>query len=301
MDLFIDPLNPMFKDPHPTLKSKQKKISKEEEELKKKRAEQRAEEIRELKQKRKLERQRQKRIKMKEALEKKLDKLKSQTEVMNSKNRALNIRMKNAKIRENNYKIRVARYHDNILETYEREAQRGRAIVNSIKNMRMELGEIQKERMEILLSKMEPLIIKGGPSQKTTYKLHARRLHFEIFGLTQRIRIIHLRVESEAIRRRAIEFEVKQLRHRVYDQHAKIATMTKGLPASKIALMELEEHKKRFKDLCKKYKIFVEPVENDLPEYFPPISRSEAERLKELNIDPCHKEFVKPQEFETLI
>ena len=63
----------------------------------------------------------------------------------------------------------------------------------------MELGEIQKERMEILLSKMEPLIIKDGPSNKTTYKLHAKQLYFDIFALSQRIRIITLRVESEAI------------------------------------------------------------------------------------------------------
>jgi hypothetical protein len=300
MDLFIDPLNPMFKETHTALKTKNKAMMKKEEELKRKRAEQRAEEIQELKLKHKLERQRQKRIRIKEILDKKLEKVKVQNEVASHKNRTLNIRMKNAEIREKNYKTKIANYKDAVFEIFEREAAKGRAIVSRIKNIRMELGEIQKERMEILLSKMEPLIIKDGPSNKTTYKLHAKQLYFDIFALSQRIRIITLRVESEAIRVRAIEFQVKQMRHKMWDMHAKIATMTKGLPMNKIVLQELNEHKKRFKALMVKYKISLEPVDNDLPEYFEPLSRSEALKVKELHFD-SYPQFVKQQQFQTLI
>ena len=98
--------------------------------------------------------------------------------------------------------------------------------------------------------------------------------------------MISLRVESEAIRKRAIEFEVKQLRCRISDYHVKISTMTKGVHVSKTILMEIEEHKKRFKDLCDRHNITIEAVKNDLPEHVHPLKRTEIAILRALNLYP---------------
>ena len=66
--------------------------------------------------------------------------------------------------------------------------------------------------MEMLLSKMSPLIIKDGPSKKTTLKMQAKNLHYEIFPLNQRIRLVEMRAEHEEVKRKAIEYETRNLR-----------------------------------------------------------------------------------------
>ena len=72
------------------------------------------------------------------------------------------------------------------------ERERGKLIGREVKSIKDDLQNKQRKRMEMLLARMEPLIIKDGPSQKTTYKMHARNLHTEIFPLNQRIRKEHL-------------------------------------------------------------------------------------------------------------
>ena len=107
-----------------------------------------------------------------------------------------------------------------------------------------------RKRMEMLLSKMSPLIIRDGPSQKTTYKMQAKNLHCEIFPLNQRIRLVDMRAEHEQIKRKAIEFEVRQLRDQISDLHIRISRATVGVPINQTMLMTLEEHKEKWTQLC---------------------------------------------------
>ena len=110
--------------------------------------------------------------------------------------------------------------------------------------------ESKRKRMEMLLSKMAPLIIRDGPSQKTTYKMQAKNLHCEIFPLNQRIRLVQMRAEHEQIKRKAVEFEVRQLRDQISDLHIRISRATVGVPINQTMLMTLEEHKEKWAQLC---------------------------------------------------
>ena len=49
--------------------------------------------------------------------------------------------------------------------------------------------------------------------------LQAKNLHYEIFPLNQRIRLVEMRAEHEEVRRKAIEYEVRQLRDQISDLH----------------------------------------------------------------------------------
>ena len=71
---------------------------------------------------------------------------------------------------------------------YNTERERGKLISREVKTIKDDLQKKTTKRMEMLLSKMQPLIIRNGPSQATTYKIQARNLHTEIFPLNQRIR-----------------------------------------------------------------------------------------------------------------
>ena len=277
------------------------KSIKEQEEIKKQRAEQRALEIKEAKEQARLARQQLKREKVHDHLQKKLDKIKAQNEVAKLKNKSLTIREKNAIIREKNHNIKVAQYKEAVANIYQREADKGKQIVADIKRARMELGAIQKERMDFLMSQMAPLIVRGGPSRSTTYKMHAKDLHCQIFALTQRLRLMRLRYESEAINVRVLQFEVKQLRQKISDYVLKITTITKGLPMGKIVLMEIKKHNKIFKELCDKHVIQLKPVKNDFPEYFMPLSRTEADILRDLNLPLSPVRVKEPPRCELLM
>ena len=82
------------------------------------------------------------------------------------------------------------------------------------------------------MSKMAPLIIRDGPSRKTTLKMHAREMHCQIFPLNQRIRLVEMRAEHEAIKRKAVEYEVRCLRDQISDLHVRISRATIGVPMS---------------------------------------------------------------------
>ena len=47
----------------------------------------------------------------------------------------------------------------------------GEKIETELKLLKQDLKELQRQRIEAVLAKMEPLIIRDPPSQKTNYKM----------------------------------------------------------------------------------------------------------------------------------
>ena len=104
--------------------------------------------------------------------------------------------------------------------------------------------------MEAFKAKMDPIIIREAPSKSANYKMQAKYLQYEIYPLTQRLRLTQMRADGEEMKRRGVEKEVWQLRDKISDYNAKIGTLTKGLPISKTMLSKISDHKKRWKKLC---------------------------------------------------
>ena len=152
---------------------------------------------------------------MYENLCRKLQKIKFDQNRARQREKDLKIRARNAKNREEGYNRKVQNYHNRMNRLYNMEHERGRAIAKEVKHLKDELQIKQRKRIELLLAKMEPIIIRDGPSRKTTYKLQARNLHVEIFPMKQRIRLIQMRVEHEKVKRKAVEMEVRQLRDHI--------------------------------------------------------------------------------------
>ncbi len=82
--------------------------------------------------------------------------------------------------------------------------------------LREALDAEHKRRMEAFETKMKPIIIKDGPSRKVTtlisikissahfllppqanFKISAAKLYYEIYSLSQRLRLTTIRVEHE--------------------------------------------------------------------------------------------------------
>ena len=59
-----------------------------------------------------------------------------------------------------------------------------------------------------------------------------------------------MRADHEERKRKRIETEVWQLRDRISDMNLKIATITKGIPVSKVFVTKISQHQKRWKKLC---------------------------------------------------
>jgi len=100
--------------------------------------------------------------------------------------------------------------------------------------LREALDAETKKRMEAFENKMKPIIIKDGPSRKANYKINAAKLYYEIYSLSQRLRLTTIRVEHEEERRERVEREVKRLREEISVKKTAVTTATKGIPANKI-------------------------------------------------------------------
>jgi hypothetical protein len=59
-----------------------------------------------------------------------------------------------------------------------------------------------------------------------------------------------MRADHEERKRKRIEAEVWHLRDRISDMNLKVATMTKGIPISKVFVTKISQHQQRFKKLC---------------------------------------------------
>ena len=66
----------------------------------------------------------------------------------------------------------------------------------------------------------------------------------------QRLALTKMRADHEERKRKRIESEVWQLRDKIAEMNLKIATITKGLPVSKVFVTKISQHQKRWKKLC---------------------------------------------------
>ena len=262
LDMFIDPLNPMGKAVHSTLQSKINDQKDREEDLKRKRAEklqqikaererQKQEKLRQLQ----LEKEQKKREKEYEKLKRRLENVHIRQAEQRSRTDALNGRMAAAKEREANYYRRYEVWKDKMEALYQEQLEITIPLEEECSGLRGQLYAQQKTRMEAFKAKMDPIIIREGPSRSANYKMQAKYLQYEIYPLTQRFRLTQMRADGEEMKRRGVEKEVWQLRDKISDYNTKISVATKGVPVSKTMLSKISDHKKKWKLLCNSVKI----------------------------------------------
>ena len=238
LDMFIDPLNPTGKESHPTLQSKINSLKEKEEVLKKRRLSQQ------------LEQKEITRInKLIERLRRKLESLETRKEIARNKYIQLDEKLGILQAREKKYYIRLESWTVQMEEQYRIESDNGSELENACKVLRKQLTSVQRERMATLKEKIDPIIIRDGPSQKTNFKIQAKYLQYEIYPLSQRFKLMSMRVEHEESRRRTVEKEVSQLREKISDLNIKIRSATKSVPVSKLMNKKIKEHKMRWEKL----------------------------------------------------
>ena len=226
--MFIDPLNPLGKETHSSLQSKKQNFADKRADLAKKQKKERE---------------------MKKFL-RKLQNIRSQNDQMKKRKDGLNARIRDIKHREDVYYRKYNAWKEKMEKRFCDELKITEPLEKECKELRDKLTEQQNIRMEAFKAKMDPIIIREAPSKSANYKMQAKYLQYEIYPLTQRLRLTQMRADGEEMKRRGVEKEVWQLRDKISDYNAKIGTLTKGLPISKTMLSKISDHKKRWKKLC---------------------------------------------------
>ena len=170
LDMFIDPLNPVHKEVHTTLKSMKQKQEQEKEELIKIRAKQREERIIQLQ----LEKEKQRKDKQLERMHRKLEAIKFQREQAEEKNEKIVEQLSLIYERRRKYYDRLAEWLEKMENLYQAEMQITVPLEETCKSHRAELVRLQKERMDNFKDKIDPIIIRDGPSSKTNYKIQIK-------------------------------------------------------------------------------------------------------------------------------
>ena len=226
LELFIDPLNPSGKAAHPTLQSK---IRQQEEILKKQRFSQQLLEIENKKKRKRLFKLR-KRL---EASQMKLENIEASKETARKKYANLKEKLNSLHKQEQNH-------YDNLDACAIKKDQEIKELINigsvleqECLELKQQISSVQKKRrMSTQKEKIEPIIIRDGPSLKTNYKLEAKYLQYEIIPLSQRLEMLTMRAKEEENRRRNVEREVFQLRARISELNIKIAAETPSISVS---------------------------------------------------------------------
>ena len=252
IDIFIDPLNPLGKEAHPTLQTTIIKQKQQLEIIKKLRAEKRANEIRKNRQEKEFKR-----------LERKLTNLRLETQTAKTINKRLHDKMDSVSKRKNLYYQRLAEWLAEIDEKYRKELGITLPLEQSCRALRVELDKLHKTRLEMFKSKIDPIIIKDGPSTKSNYKIQIKYLQYEIYPLTQRFKLTTMRAEHEEMKRKRVEHEVWQLRDKIRELNKKITADSKGVHVSKVMLAKISDHKKKCKKMCNTVTITKELSENN--------------------------------------
>ena len=250
LDMFIDPLNPSGKAAHPTLQSKIKTLQQKEELLKKRRFSQHL-----------LEKENKKRTMMLERLTKKLETLKMSKETAKEKYYNLTKKLDNLHVREQKYFASLEKWTTKMEQEYKEQSEVGSILEQECAELRLQLSTQQKERMSTMKEKIQPIIIRDGPSQKTNYKIQAKYLQYEIYPLTQRFKMLSMRAEHEESRRRNVEREVSQLREKISELNIKVVSASKGVSVSKMMNKKIKEHKMRWKRLLSNEKMVEQACE----------------------------------------
>ena len=254
LDMFIDPLNPNGKAAHPTLKSKIKKLMENEEFLKLRRISQQKLEIENKKKimlqekiNKKIEKENNKKLMLLERLSKKHENLIACKESAKVKHSYLSDKLNNLQIREQNYYASLKAWMSKKEHEYIELLTLGSVLEQDYAQLRQQLNAFQKERAAIFKEKIDPIVIRDGPSQKTNYKIQAKYLQYEIYPLTQRLKMLSMRFEHEESRRRNVEREVSQLREKISELNIRVVAASKGISVNKAMSKKIEEHKMRWK------------------------------------------------------
>ena len=247
LDMFIDPLNPNGKAAHPTLKSKIKKLMEKEEFLKLRRISQQKQD----KMNKKIEKENNKKLMLLERLSKKHENLIACKESARVKHSYLSDRLNNLQIREQNYYASLKAWTSKKEHEYIELLTLGSVLEQDYAQLRQQLNAFQKERAAIFKEKIDPIVIRDGPSQKTNYKIQAKYLQYEIYPLTQRLKMLSMRFEHEESRRRNVEREVSQLREKISELNIRVVAASKGISVNKAMSKKIEEHKMRWKRFLK--------------------------------------------------
>lgn len=229
LELFIDPLNPSGKAAHPTLQSKIRSLKQQEEILKKQRFSQQLLEMENKKKRKRLFKLR-KRL---EAFQMKLENIEASKETARKKYANLKEKLNSLHKQEQNH-------YDNLNACAFKKDQEIKELINvgsvleqECLELKQQISSVQKKRrMSTQKEKIEPIIIRDGPSLKTNYKLEAKYLQYEIIPLSQRLEMLTKRAKEEENRRRNVEREVFQLRERISELNIKIAAETPGISVS---------------------------------------------------------------------
>ena len=247
LDMFIDPLNPNGKAAHPTLKSKIKKLMEKEEFLKLRRINQLKLEIETKKLNKKIEKENNKKQILLDRLSKKYENLLVCKESARVKHSYLSDKLNNLQIREQNYYSSLKAWTSKKEHEWKELLTLGSVLEQDYAQLRQQLNAFQKERAAIFKEKIDPIVIRDGPSQKTNYKIQAKYLQYEIYPLTQRLKMLSMRVEHEESRRRNVEREVSQLREKISELNIRVVAASKGISVNKAMSKKIEEHKMRWK------------------------------------------------------
>jgi len=128
------------------------------------------------------------------------------------------------------------------------ELMRTEPLEHDCRNLRDELDDQHKKRMESFEIQMKPIIIRDGPSKKANYKIQAAKVQYDIYSLLQRLRVNKMRSEHEEKMRENVEQEVRYLRDTISNHKIHISTITKGVPMSKIEVREEKRSSTRSPD-----------------------------------------------------
>ena len=228
MDLLFDAFNPTGKVVHDSLSSVKEKEEKAKETMQKLKEEKREE-----------AKKRYKGRKEHRKLERKRTHLKNVNNELTARNKAIKARVAELEVE---IKIAQKKYDELAIKfekKYQEELATSNSLIQTVESMKTELYEQQQQRISNLTNKIAPIIVHGEPSRRTTYKLQLKYLQYEIHPLSQRLRLTHMRVEHEELKRRQIENETRILRDRISELVNQIGVITKGLPMNKIVLQDL--------------------------------------------------------------
>lgn len=197
-----------------------------------------------------LERERKRKQKHFEKLERQLAKAQELHSLAVERNAALNKRLVDAQTKEQEILARQAAWKAKMDGLFDGEMQVTHDLEKQNKSLHRDMDRLQRDRIAELNKKMDPIVIREGPSQATSYKIKIKYIQYETYPLQQRLKLTNMRLDSETLKRRAMEAEVAQLRDRISELTTRVnsyAPNAENVPLEK----QTEKEKNRWKKFCK--------------------------------------------------
>ena len=153
--------------------------------------------------------------------------------------------MVNAKERERKHNAKVLAWQVQMEARFKELVGVSDGLEHDIGVIKQTIDQMQRDRIAALKEKMDPIIIREGPSTIANYMMQAKYIQYEIYPLQQRHKLTTMRLEHEIIRRKRIENEVWFLRARISELTVKISHGNTTID------LETRPKKKTWKKLCK--------------------------------------------------